>query len=222
MPIISISNKSRTFEILAVMLTTAGKFVFMDYLKRKLLFIMTAILFWGTYVILHHTRKPGITKYWGFRKDNFVQTIKIILPFAAVAFLLFIVIGIYQNTMHLTWHIIPLLVLYPVWGSIQQFLLIALTAGNLQDLKKPKIPKAIIILLTALLFGLIHYPFVWLMAATFALAIFYSLVYLKHGNIYALGIFHGWLGALFFYTVVNRDPFIEVFGSLLNLSHEIR
>jgi membrane protease YdiL (CAAX protease family) len=218
----AISNKTRAFEILAVILTAAGKFLFMDYLKWKLLFIMTAILFWGTYVLLQHKRKPGITKYWGFRKDNFVQTIKIILPFAAVAFLAFIAIGIYQNTIHLTWHILPLLILYPVWGSIQQFLLIALTAGNLQDLKNSKTPKAIIILLTALLFGLIHYPFVWLMAATFVLAIFYCLVYLKHRNIYALGIFHGWLGALFFYTVVNRDPFIEVFGPFLHLSPEIR
>ena len=26
-----------------------------------------------------------------------------------------------------------------------------------------------------------------------------------------MGVFHGWLGAMFYYTVVNRDPFQEVF-----------
>jgi membrane protease YdiL (CAAX protease family) len=50
----------------------------------------------------------------------------------------------------------------------------------------------------------------------FILALFYGYVYLKVRNIWVLGLFHGWLGALFFYTVVNRDPFIEVFGKYLN------
>ena len=49
------------------------------------------------------------------------------------------------------------------------------------------------------------------MAGTFILALFYGYVYLKIKNIYALGIVHGWLGALFYYTVVNQDPFADVF-----------
>ncbi len=33
---------------------------------------------------------------------------------------------------------------------------------------------------------------------------------------YALGLFHGWLGALFYYTIVNQDPFADVFLKFLN------
>ena len=49
------------------------------------------------------------------------------------------------------------------------------------------------------------------MIGTFVLALLYSAVYLRERNLYALGLFHGWLGALFYYTVVGRDPFMEVF-----------
>jgi len=216
MPLISISDKTRVFEISAVVLTAVGKFVFMDLLPWRFPFILATTILWSCYVIYRSRRKLGITKYWGFRTDNFRKTIKIVLPFAIIALAGFIAIGIFQDSLNVTWHVIPLLILYPIWGTIQQFLVIGLTAGNLYDLKSPKISKVLVIFLASLLFGLIHYPFIWLIVGSFVLAIFYGFVYLKQRNLYALGIFHGWLGAVFFYTVVNRDPFIEIFGRLLN------
>ena len=188
----------------------------MDFLNWKLPFIAAAIICWGCYVMYQSRRTPGITKYWGFRTDNFWQVARTILPFGIASLVIFICIGYYQGTINITWHIIPILILYPIWGTIQQFLLIALTVGNLQDYKGSTIPKAIIIVFAALLFGLIHYPFAWLMAATFLLSIFYSIIYFKQRNIFALGIFHGWLGGFFYYTVVNRDPFVEAFGRFLH------
>jgi membrane protease YdiL (CAAX protease family) len=68
--------------------------------------------------------------------------------------------------------------------------------------------------ITAILFSLLHYPNLWLMVGTFVLALLYTIVYLRERNLYALGMFHGWLGALFYYTVVERDPFMEVFGQI--------
>jgi len=214
---ISISNKTRTFEIAAVLITALGKFVFMDYLKWWLPFILTAIVFWTAYLIYRRKRNPDVIRHWGFRTGNFLSVVRTILPFGIFALVVFVCIGFYQDTINITWHIIPILILYPLWGIIQQFLLIALTAGNLSDLKQPTVPKAVIIIVPALLFGLIHYPYTWLMIGSFALALFYAFIYLKQRNIYALGIFHGWLGAFFFYTVVNRDPFVEAFGPILNI-----
>lgn len=124
---ILISNKVRTFEMFAVILTALGKFFFMDYLNQRLLFIATAILFWSCYVIYRSKTKPGIMKYWGFRTDNFKNVARTILPFGALCLVIFIGVGLYQNTIKITWHIIPILILYPLWGIIQQFLLIALT-----------------------------------------------------------------------------------------------
>ena len=210
----SISNKRRILEISAVILTAAGKFIFMDYLNWRFPFVAVAIISWVSYIIYRKSKQPGITKYWGFRTDNFKTVLKKVLPIGLLAVITFFGVGFYKGTLNISWHIIPILILYPIWGTIQQFLLIALTAGNLQDMNGQKLNKGIIILLAALLFGAIHYPFVWLMLATFILALFYGWIYLGERNIYVLGLFHGWLGGIFYYTVLERDPFLEMFGGM--------
>lgn len=210
------SNNRRAYEIVAVLITAAGKFLFMDFLGFRLPFIILVTASWLTYVIYQSKRNPGILTYWGFRVDNLRTVLMTILPFGLVCVVGCTVVGYFQNTINLTWHIIPILILYPIWGTIQQFLLIALTAGNLYDIRNERVPKGAIVLPSAILFGLVHYPFSWLMLGTFVLALFYGYVYLKERNIFALGIFHGWLGGIFFYTIVGRDPFLETFGHLLD------
>jgi uncharacterized protein len=203
-------------EISAVFVTGAGKFVFMDWLQWRLPFIVLAILAWTTYVLIRQKQVSGILKYWGFTTDNFKKVLRMVLPFGIISVVIFFLVGFYLDTVKLTWHIIPILLLYPLWGTIQQFLVIALVAGNLKDLKKRRLSNSLIIFVTALLFGTLHYPFYWLILGTFVLALFYGYIYLRARNVYVMGIFHGWLGALFFYTVVGRDPFAEVFGKLLH------
>jgi uncharacterized protein len=210
-----ISDTHRKMEIAAVILTAAGKFIFMDWLQWRLLFILVSILGWTTYVILRRRQISGLMQYWGFRWDNFRQVLRIALPFGLISIAVFFLVGYYLGTVNLSWHIIPIMILYPIWGTIQQFLLLALVAGNLQDLKERKLPDAAIIFATALLFAMLHYPSFWLIGGTFVLALFYGYAYLRTRNLFVMGIFHGWMGALFYYTVVGRDPFAEVFGRYL-------
>ena len=205
------SDKVRMLEIIAVIATGIGKFVFMDYLNWRLPFVLIAVLSWSGYVLYRFKKDKSILKVWGFRFDNFKSVLRLTLPFALISIALFFIVGYIQGTINLTWHILPLLITYPIWGSIQQFLTIGLLAGNLKDLKQLKLSKAVIILITAVFFSIVHYPSIWLMIGTFVLALFYGYVYLKAKNIYVLGLLHGWLGALFYYTVVNQDPFAEVF-----------
>lgn len=215
---ISIPDKRRIIEMSMVILTAAGKFIFMDWLNWRFLFVTIAIAGWIIYIIYRSRAQRGILKYWGFRADNFKKVAKMILPFGLFSLIAFIAIGLYQGTINMTWHIIPILILYPIWGTIQQFLLIALTAGNMQGLQGFKLNKYVMILIAAVLFAMVHYPYTWLIIGTFVLALLYGFVYLKERNIYVLGIFHGWLGGLFYYTVVDRDPFVEMFGKLLSLN----
>jgi len=216
---ISISNKRRILEISAVVLTALGKFIFMDFLQWRIGFVIVATLSWVAYIFYRYRRQEEITKYWGFRLDNFNSVTRKILPFGILAVLIFVSIGFIRGTIHISWHIIPILILYPIWGIIQQFLLIALTAGNLQDLKGRNMNKWFAILFSALLFALLHYPFLWLIGGTFILALFYGYTYLREKNIYVLGLFHGWLGGIFYYTVLNRDPFLEMFCKLSHLTN---
>jgi membrane protease YdiL (CAAX protease family) len=108
------------------------------------------------------------------------------------------------------------LLIYPLWGIVQQFLVIGLVAGNLQHVKAGKLPAFVIIGITALLFGFVHYPDRWLMLGTFVMSLVYGFIFLQERNLFVLGLIHGWLGGLFYYTVVDRDPFMEVFGKYLN------
>ncbi|WP_296384996.1 CPBP family intramembrane glutamic endopeptidase [Winogradskyella sp.] len=211
-----ISDRVRILEIITVALTAIGKFLFVDYLNWRLPFVLITILGWSIYVWYRYKKNNMVLKDWGFRLDNFKSVIKLVLPFAIVSILSFFIIGYFQGTLNITWHIIPLLITYPIWGSVQQFLVIGLVAGNLNSLKSFKFKRATIIFATAILFSVVHYPSTWLMLGTFILALFYGYVYLKIKNIYVLGVCHGWLGALFYYTVVNQDPFADVFLNYLN------
>ena len=215
MTVISVSNRTRVYEIMGVLLTALGKFIFMDFLNLKLPFIVISIIAWTSYVMYRRKGSPGILCYGGFRTDNFMKVVRMVMPFVVLSIAAFIGIGVYQKTINYSWHIIPILILYPIWGTIQQFLLIALMAGNLNDYTGSGVSRGIIIFLSAVLFGSIHYPYTWLIIGTFVLALFYGWIYLKQRNLYVLGIVHGWLGALFYYTVVDRDPFVEAFGRYL-------
>lgn len=213
-----VSDRRRIAEIIAVVVTGLGKFVFMDQLGLKFLYVASAVIGWAVYIIYRHRSAPGILRHWGFRTDNFRQVARMVLPFAAVSLVLFFTVGAIQGTLNPTWHILPLFVTYPIWGTIQQFLVIGLVAGNLNEMDRQRSNKAVILVATAVLFAGVHYPDRWLIIGTFVLALFYGYIYLRVRNVYVMGIMHGWLGALFYYTVVDRDPFIGVFGKLLGLT----
>ena len=204
----------RTFEITAVVITALGKFIFYDLLHQQFVFIVLMFAFWGIYVLRRVRRHPEVLQAWGFRTDTFLSVLRQVTPFGLVAVLCCFVLGYARGTLNMHWHLIPILLLYPIFGTLQQFLLMALLAGNLQRLHRMR--DSVIILLTALLFGLLHYPYWWLVLGTFTLALLYTFLYLRNRNLYVLGLFHGWLGGIFYYTVVDKDPFLEVFGPILN------
>ncbi|MEM8891006.1 MAG: CPBP family glutamic-type intramembrane protease [Bacteroidota bacterium] len=210
----SSSNQRMWLEILAVALSGLGKPIFMDFLNWRFFYIATACLGWAAYIIYRSRRSPGILRHWGFRMDNFKEVFMLLLPWALLACLLFVIIGYWQGSLNLSWHIIPIALIYPIWGVIQHFLILALFGGNLQEQTQLKLPKWLLVFLTASLFAIVHYPFPLLIAGTFLLALVYILVYLKKRNLWVLGIYHGILGAVFFYSLMQRDPWLEIFGAL--------
>jgi hypothetical protein len=148
------SDNRRWFEIGAVTLTAVGKFVFMNWLHVRTIFVPVIILFWIGYIWYRARQEPGILAYWGFRKDNFRKVFMMLLPVALVCVAAFTAYGLLQNTMIVSWHVLPILAMYPIWGTIQQFLVVGLVAGNLRDMEGIKVPDPLIMILTATLFGL--------------------------------------------------------------------
>ena len=205
------SRKQSTLEIMAVCLTALLKIIFVNFLELKLVFIVGVSVFWIGYIIYSYKKQNDIFKLWGFTKVNAKTLGTKLAPPATIVAIMFILIGYYNGVNLLNWHIIPVLLLYPIWGLLQQFLVLSLVAGNLSD--QNYLNKFWIVLLTAILFGLIHYPDPLLIMATTLLAIIYTLLFLKWRNLWILGLLHGWLGGLFYFYVLNRDPWVEVFGS---------
>ncbi len=190
-PVLRISNRTRVLEIAAVLLTGVGKFIFVDGLGAKLPFIVGAVLGWGTYVYWRHRRQPGILAYWGFRTDNFHRSLLQLLPLATAAVLLFAGVGYATGKWVLSWHLLPVLLLYPLWGVIQQFLVVGLVAGNLHDYEGRRLSPAAVTGSTAVLFSAVHWPARLLVAGTFVLALVYVTVYPRRRNLWALGLYHG-------------------------------
>jgi len=118
--------------------------------------------------------------------------------------------GVEAEASFLNWRILPILVLYPLWGLLQQFMIAGLIAGNLQKLESIKLRDSLIIIITSIVFALIHAPSLPLMMYVLVMEIVFLLVYFKYHNLWAPGLFHGWVSGLFLYYVLERDLWKEL------------
>lgn len=204
-----ISNRTRYFEIAAVTFTGIGKLVLVDVLKLKFYFIIVTILFWFIYFFYKTSKDKALIQYWGLSLRNSFRTFRFLFIVAVPFIILFPFYAYLQGTLILKWNVVFVLVTYPIWGLVQQFLMMSLFAGNLNDLEKRKIHPALIVVLTSIIFSIVHIPSISLVIVTFFMAIFYASVFLKYRSVVPLGIFHGILGGLFYYYVLNRDAWTE-------------
>lgn len=204
-----IPKKRRIFEISMVILTGIFKIIIMDVLNLKLPFILTVIIFWTSYFIYRTKKEPHLYTYWGLSFSNSKELFKLIAIIGLPVIAGIIFYGVYIKPIHWNIHILFVLLIYPVWGLMQQFLVMSLFASNMYDLYNKYIGKFLTILFTSIMFSFVHYPSISLMMATFIMALIYSPCYLKYRNILPLGLFHGIIGGLFYYVILNRDAWTE-------------
>lgn len=175
-------------------------------------FILGACLFWAVFVVVRTCQDRQAFHQWGFRSKNLGRA-------AAASAALFVVgaaglafLGALQGTFQFPLHALPLFVVYTVWGLIQQFLMLGVFAGNLERLAVFRQRKALLVVFVACVFGLLHAFNLKLVAATFLLELAIVPLYLRHRNLWPLGVLHGWLGGLFYLWVEGRDLWVERFG----------
>ena len=204
------SDRIRWLEIMAVVITGSMKYILMDWLNLRAIYIGGACLFWIIFIYKRYHKDNAILRHWGFRKAHFKRTFLLILPFALTVIAGIVWYGIAFNATFLNWHVIPVLVLYPFWGIIQQFMMLALIARNLRSISSLNLKDPQVIVLTSLLFALAHYPSFPLMVFAFVMEIGFTSMYFKWKNLWALGLYHGWIGGLLLFFVMNRDLWIEL------------
>ncbi len=140
---------------------------------------------------LHH-ETPQIL---GFTAHNFVRALKLlILPMIIVGALL-MGIGYFAHSLNFGQRFWLSLLLLPLWGLTQQYILQGFIYRRLQIILGAE-KKSLLIFLAALLFALVHAPNLPLMFLTLVGGLIWTWVYERAPNLWALGISHGVMSAI--------------------------
>lgn len=167
----------------------------------RVLVIGVGAVLWMSYVGWRVVRQPALPREWGFRWDNGRAAAGKVAPIVALLAAAMIGVGWWRGHFPLpreAW----LLLLYPLWGTVQQFFLNAMVFRNLQRWLGG--PKAMA--LAAALFSLSHAPDWPLVALTLPAGVVFTWAYRRHPNLWVLGLAHGALGALAWSVLLGRHP----------------
>ena len=204
------NNVSKWLEFLAVVTTGLLHLVFKS-LGAKGLFIALASVSWVGYIVWQVRQDPSKWVQWGFQTKNlsssfFLPTVIFVVGVSLMAWY-----GLANGRVLWQGHILLLLLLYPLWGILQQFLVQTLGVANLMALF-PTQGWMVAMPVGIVLFAVIHFPNGLLMLATGLMAALFIPCYLRDRNLWPLGLYHGWLGTFFYLWVLGKDPWIAVFG----------
>lgn len=155
------------------------------------------------YLIWRGMRTAGVLRVWGMRCDNFWLALRAQLVFVVAGAIVLVGIGVTFRSLALPRTFWITLALYPIWGTAQQFALQNLIARNLTSVLSSPLAVAVA---ASTLFGVSHYPRLDLMLLTLVAGVFFTLIYRKFPNLWAVGIAHGVLGSLAVYFILKEDP----------------
>jgi len=201
---------SKWLEFLAVMMTGILHLIFKSF-GAKGLFIALAGVSWVGYIVWRVRQDSSLWVKWGFQTKNlsaafFWPTVIFVVGVSLMAWY-----GLANDRVLWQDHILFLLLLYPLWGLLQQFLVQALGVANLMTFF-PRQGWRVAMPVGIVLFAIIHFPNALLMIATGLMAALFIPCYLRDRNLWPLGLYHGWLGTFFYLWVLGKDPWLDVFG----------
>lgn len=142
----------------------------------------------------------------GLRVDtltsSFVLSTLCFGPFILAGVVYAFVHGVYRLE-----HFVIALLIYPVWGLVQQTLFQGVFLEAFRRLHAPLVGMVA----TSLLFVAVHYPSKVLMGYTAIAGPLFSWIYLRRPNVFTLAFYHGVLGAFVYYVIRQKD----VIGKIL-------
>lgn len=200
------------FEIGAVMLTGVAHLGLASIDAGPLL-IPIAAFGWGGYAWHRNRVEDDFPARLGLRADGLGPAFRDASLVALAATGAMAGIGASQGTLELHRDMLPLMALYPAWGLLQQTLVQGFVAGNLSRGNARMASPYAVVPISAAMFAAAHVPNWELTAATAALGLAFTPIYLEHENVWPLGLYHGVLGALFYFWVLDRNPWQETVGA---------
>ncbi|GAB4312834.1 MAG: hypothetical protein Kow00127_03520 [Bacteroidales bacterium] len=198
-------NKKTGRELYLIAITVLLKFVMMDWLNMRAIYIVAICSAWIAFIYYRQKSDDKALERWGIRRQNFFSALAGLFPFALVSVAGSLIFWRYSGHPLPSWHILMVLVLYLAWGTFQQFILVSLIV-----LKLLSYGRLTAILTGAILFSLIHTPDPLLMVYTFIMEVWFISVFIKYRNLWSLGVTHGLAGTALLYFVQNRDLWAEL------------
>ena len=155
------------------------------------------------YLVWRARRSIGAVRAWGIRQDNFWSAVRAQAVFAGFGAAVMVAYAAFAGSLTLPWSFWLTLALYPAWGVTQQFALQNLLARNVAGLVGHPLGIAAV---AAGLFAASHIPRWPLVSLTLVSGFFFTVIYRRVPNLWAVGIAHGFLGSLAVYLVSGEDP----------------
>jgi hypothetical protein len=166
----------------------------------KVAFAIPCIALWGAYatwrVLRGERKRLGLT-FEGFWSASIVPGL-MVLGIVAIAIARRAWLG-WTSPPRETW---LLLLIYPPWGLVQQMLVQVFVAQNVSVLG---VPRAVVIVLGALLFGAVHAPDWTLVAITTFSGLIWTWCFLRRPTLIPIALAHGWSGAFMYTWILDRS-----------------
>lgn len=163
---------------------------------------------WLGYFAWLFAKDRGELRAMGWRREGFGPTAIGALVVFVVGSTIAAGIGAAEGHLSLHWHMLPLALLYPIWGVVQQAIVLGVLARRLDEVMPTR--RALVVALTAIAFGMVHAPETILVAGTFVLGLLLTPIYLRWRNLWPLGFVHGWLAIPVYFWIVGHDPWAAV------------
>ncbi len=152
-------------------------------------------------------RVPGEFDAFGLRRWGLTASLAPTACTGALGVVACAIVGLTRGSLAIDPNFVPLLLLYPLWGLVQQLVVLGIVAGNLEALG---VRHGVLVPIVAGAFALVHVPDWPLTTATLLLGAACGLLFLRFRNLWPLAVLHGWLGVVFYRWVLERDPWADL------------
>lgn len=174
--------------------------------------VVPLVAAWVGYVAVRAHVAPAALDDWGLRREGLVPTALASLGVLGVGAAGMLAAGSYFGHT-LPWWAVACLLVYPIWGLIQQLLVQGMVTRNLAQLPGRSGHPVAVTVVSAAAFGLVHWGEPVLVGSTFLLGLLLAPMWLRWRNLWPMAFVHGWLGTLVYYLVMGRDPLLTYFSS---------
>jgi len=186
------TTTSRTLalaEIVSVALSCLiAEWVFLSFLSRYRWLVIVPLLLAVTFMVLSHRAYRESARDLGFRSDNLVRTLRLLIWPTLIAIIIIFVVGWYlTGPPSLPRLLRPRLLVVPAWALFQQYAL----QGFINRRAQVAFGKGVVsVLLVAVVFAVLHLPNPVLSMLTLLGGLIWAAVYQREANLFALAASH--------------------------------